>query len=462
MSFFLLLFFDQVFSFNIGFYNLLPYSHTTEDCIALDIWQKISTQLGISYTIINLANETQGIDCVNSGSCDACITGIDSQLTLSYPLFYDRGLLVTVDKRPGYVSKFLWQFLILIVSIWLPLLIIVSHIIYFVETRILYPNNYPLAILNAIWLMVTFSTIKKPYAKIWALISGIFLLFVMMLIIADLSSSIANANLYGSISTENIMDMDLCAQYWTNFNTDASHDTLKNCLNDLKDEDYDGVLAGRLELSYFVKQHDSWNDDSSLILHDTISNEIFFHLGFSSKNTELLTEINKILQDLWTNKVIFQITQKYYENLSINYREKYTVIFRIAPLVLAGLTIIIVFIGALLVIGLVKIIKNKKEVNQKEIEDGANSSRALLSAREHGNTLSLERSNLRAQQGAGRPEGEWVNKAVNIEDENAHKIKNIQDYENELSAVPPARPSLVASDSLASLFKPEKSKTNKD
>lgn len=130
-----------------------------------------------------------------------------------------------------------------------------SHVIYVLETRMAYPKNYPAGILHAIWLMLTFSTIKKPYAKFFALISGIFLLFVLLLIIADLSSSLASVNEYGSISTVDLNDMKLCGNFYEKFMDIDKHE-IDECLKKLEDGEYDGVVAGRLELGYLMNAGD--------------------------------------------------------------------------------------------------------------------------------------------------------------------------------------------------------------
>jgi hypothetical protein len=80
------------------------------------------------------------------------------------------------------------------------------------------------------------------------------------------------------------------------------------------------------------------------------------------------------------------------------------------------------------------------------------SSRSLIS-RNPSHTLSLDQS-ISNRLGIGRPD-EWVNKAVDIEDKNAHKLKNIQDYENELSSVSPGIPSFGSDKSIISLIKPK-------
>jgi hypothetical protein len=66
-------------------------------------------------------------------------------------------------------------------------------------------------------------------------------------------------------------------------------------------------------------------------------------------------------------------------------------------------------------------------------------------------TLSLDKLSIE-NPSPGRPD-EWVEKAVALDDEVAPRIKDMKDYEKELSAVPPQQWSLGVSESLLALLK---------
>lgn len=134
-----------------------------------------------------------------------------------------------------------------------------------------------------------------------------------------------------------------------------------------------------------------------------------------------------------------------YLNISYTNYSRYSLVFQEFTVILVGISILAVFI---LVVGIMCLIYKPPPKDSKSQDPGASKS-FLSKGKSH--TISLDQS-LSNRLGSGRPE-EWVNKAVDINDEKAHKIKNVQDYENELSAVIPVMSSFGSDKSLASLIK---------
>ena len=426
---------------NIGLYAQDPYI-SPDTSICGTIINKLCSDLLINCTIMPVSNESSGVECVKSGKCDATIGGFHSDLSLSYPILtvipnQDRALILTRDLRPTYVKDIFWQYLVLIITIWVPLLIILSHFYYFFETRNL---PYHIGIFRAIWLNFSVSGLKKPCSKVWAGVSWLFLLFIIVLIFADMASIIASPNTSSGYSISSINDKKTCTTIPTLLT--SSVNSVEACLEQLGNGSVDVAILGRLELSTVPAQK-----YQHFIVYDSWGTEVFFHLLFPPGTP--MDPYNTLIISYWQNYVIFQIYSKY-SNFSYKTLASYSLVFQDFSVVLVGISVLVLFAGVVAVMCLA--CKGTGEESQKE-EEPSPSSRSLL-ARNPSHTISLDQS-ISNRLGSGRPE-EWVNKAVDIQDENAHKIKNIQDYENELSAVNPIAPSFGSEKSIMSLIKSTK------
>lgn len=229
-------------------------------------------------------------------------------------------------------------------------------------------------------------------------------------------------------------------------------DRIEECLDKIVDGDYEMGIIGKIELAHSLYMNEESRYKNYLIYTET-PHETHFSLVFSSSASQQynIYQLNLHIQALWDSGYILSSIQNYtiYINIPSTYTSSF--IFNNTRIILVGITLLVFFILAILfsTAALILYKSNSRKTNHER--ELALSTRALLRSRNQ--TLSLERSNHFDQQGHGRPEPEWVNKAVAVDDEHAQRIKNIQDYENELSAVAPVIPSFVSSESLLSILK---------
>lgn len=323
-------------------------------------------------------------------------------------------------------------------SIWLPLLIILSHL-----NLILEPKAFPYhqGIFKAIWAMFIPNEFKSPLSKIWAFITWIMLLFIFLLIMADLASIIASANLNDS-SLSFVANQETCTNLF-DFPM-AQKDTAKNCLHSVRVNDFTSAVLGKMELNRF-----SQDEMHDLIIRDASSHLLFFHLILH--NSLQTNDFDDKIRKYWNTFVIQQVTSKY---INVDYKSysRFSLIYQEISIIFVGISILVIFSLIIIIRYFMykPIEKKNKDQRESKNSEASPSSRSLL-ARNPSHTLSLDQS-VSNRYGTGRPD-EWINKAVDIRDENAHKFKDIQDYENELSAVNPANPSIISDKSLLSLIR---------
>lgn len=334
----------------------------------------------------------------------------------------------------GYLKDLFWQYIVLMVTIWLPVLIIFSHFNYFFEV---FGKKYDSSIFLAIWLNFSIHELKKPCSRVWVLVTWTALFFVFSVILADLASIIASANSYDSVSLGLTDYSDSCSSFDSVFTGKTS--TAESCVEDLKDSKVSFAIIGKLELKNFDR-----SEIAQFIIRDSLAAHQLFHLGVKpGTNTE---KYNKILKSYWENGIISSVYSQYYKK-DFRSVSHYSLFFKDFRIVFVGCSFLAVFFT---IVFICKCFCKSPPIARKLNEcEPSPSSRSLLE-RVPSQTLSLEQSVFRA--GPGRPE-EWINKAVDIQDDNAHKFKNIQDYENELSAVEPAHPSNMTDRSILSLMK---------
>lgn len=340
--------------------------------------------------------------------------------------------MATRDNRGNYVKDIFWQYLVLIIAIWIPLLIVSSHVYYFFETR---ERPYHLGIFRAIWLNFSISAIKRPCNKVWAGVSWLFLLFVLLLITADMASIIASADTPSSV----FFPSDYCSTLPYFLSSEVN--TLENCLNRLENYETNAVIFGNLQISTVTP-----SKLQRFIIRNSPGHEIFFNLLFMPGTN--LSTYNSLITNYWKTSIIPQIYSKY--STSPTSFNRFSLVFQEFTIVFIGLSLL-AFFG--FIIALCSLFYKPLENSEIIEEEPSPSARSLLS-KNPSHTISLDQS-ISNRLGSGRPD-EWVDKAVDIQDENAHKIKNIQDYENELSAVKPAAPSFGSEKSILSMINSNK------
>ena len=325
-------------------------------------------------------------------------------------------------------------------SIWLPVLVIVSHYNFCFETG---PGLYNVRIFKAVCYNFSIQELKKPFSKVMFFINWVLLSLILLIILADLSSIIASANSYNSSVLTSSDYSDTCSTF--ELIPYSSPHSVETCIDELESSEVSNVIIGKLQLNQVSK-----HKISKYIVRESSLGPQFFHLSLPpGTDTD---KYDKILQKYWKNLIISSITSKYspesYKSLN-----HFSLFFQDFYLIFAGMSFLALFALVLLFF---KCFASKLNKNLKsEPSEPSPSSRSLL-ARIPSNTLSLDQSGYnRVSQ--SRPD-EWINRAVDIQDDNAHKFKNIQDYENELSAVEQVHPSNMTDRSLLSIMKSVASK----
>lgn len=140
-------------------------------------------------------------------------------------------------------------------------------------------------LLSATWNVITLAGFKKPLARLIATVMGSFVLFVMVLIIADLSSVFASKSRASNLTTEDIDDsICLTADWgWT-----GDLDTAENCVDSLKNDDYNWVAIGKLQLGYELKRTD-WEDERNLLLKESLKAGKFWTSGWATGSDDFYT-----------------------------------------------------------------------------------------------------------------------------------------------------------------------------
>ena len=225
------------------------------------------------------------------------------------------------------------------------------------------------------------------------------------------------------------------------------------CVRAVQTGDCAVAVLGRLELAHTDRQEHGWNEENDLILQELLTGEVAFRLITSSEQS--ISSLNRDISALWLSGAIPTATQTASDSLNSHTRLRSPILLTSPEAVFTGLTILLVFVLLLLALAIRDLATRKERAVQTKLPE-AQPLREVPSPTQRGNTLSL--GSLSPKEGAGRPGEDWM-QAVPVDDVHAQGIQNIQEYENELSAVPQANPSLGVSDSVFSLFKLEKRKS---
>lgn len=337
----------------------------------------------------------------------------------------------------------------------MPIVVMSAHILHLIEHSEFPISDYPRKILSSIYSVLTLQNLRSWPGRVYSLISYIFLFFLIVFIISDLAGSMTSI----SVSSGDLEDKDVCMSQtsedvWGYLYVRRYNDRTEECLDNVVNGDYEMGIVGKLELAHSLYINEKSRYKNYLIYSET-PHETQFSLVFSTSASQEynIHQINLHIRTLWDSGYILSSIENYTTYIDIPSAYTSSFIFNSTRIILVGTTLLVFFILAILFSTAVLVLYKSNSRKSNRDRDLALSARALLRSRNQ--TLSLERSNHLDQQGHGRPEPEWVHKAVAVDDEHAQRIKNIQDYENELSAVAPVFPSFVSSESLLSILKLE-------
>ena len=245
-------------------------------------------------------------------------------------------------------------------------------------------------------------------------------------------------------------------QYWERYVPSESITVcnVSDCLRSVQDDDCDLAVFGRMELAWASPSEDDARD---LIYQEFLAGEITFHLVtlYSSPAAQTVPSVSGAIAELWKSGYIPATLHSQPPPSHPSSYNRSPLLLSSPEAVFTGLSILLAFILVLLVLAIRDLATRKERAVQTKIPEARPLKMESPAVPRSGNTLSL--GSLSPKDGAGRPGEDWM-QAVPVDDAHVQGIQNIQEYENELSAVPQANPSLGVSDSVFSLFKVEKKK----
>lgn len=128
----------------------------------------------------------------------------------SHPLLTDRLITITKDERGDNFQTILWQFLVLLATIWLPGVLLISQAVYFLEIRQHGRPSYVYGSLLACWATFNLSKAKRDSMKVCLALSWLFLAFLLLIITLDLSSSHTSVNSQNLLNSLQFHDQTVC------------------------------------------------------------------------------------------------------------------------------------------------------------------------------------------------------------------------------------------------------------
>ncbi|WP_083862391.1 glycine betaine/L-proline ABC transporter substrate-binding protein ProX [Baaleninema simplex] len=202
---------------------LVIYRNQKYEGFCIELWEKIATELDLTYRLDGVGTIAKLLDDVVRGTTDLAIGGIsitarrEETLDFSYP-FFESGLQIMVLERGNTLFNTLVSTLESIVfsphiyygiGVFVLTLLVVAHVIWIVERphNPDFPQSYPLGIWESFWwAAVTVTTVgygdktpKHPLGKFVALVWMCAGYFVFAYFIATMTTSFTLDRLDGPI-----------------------------------------------------------------------------------------------------------------------------------------------------------------------------------------------------------------------------------------------------------------------
>jgi len=152
-------------------------------------------------------------DCL-SANCDYALIPETAQVyfhgQLSQAVLTDRLVTIAKDERAANFTTVLWQFLVLLATLWLPGLLIASQVVYFLEVRSQGRHSYVYGSLLACWATVNLSQAKRDSVKVCLSLSWLFLGFLLLIIFLDLASAHSALNSDSLVNSLRLYKQTVC------------------------------------------------------------------------------------------------------------------------------------------------------------------------------------------------------------------------------------------------------------
>lgn len=186
---------------------------------SVELWDVIAKELGVNYELQVHDTFPEMLDAVKNKQADLAVANVtitserEKDLDFSHPIFFSGLQIMLAKSRPsGFtesVSAIMNSGVVQIVGAALLILLLVAHLIWFFELGDDkdFHDSYIHGIWDALWwAMVTVTTVgygdqvpRTVMGRILALIWMFFSLFLLSVLVAQISSSIINATIDGKI-----------------------------------------------------------------------------------------------------------------------------------------------------------------------------------------------------------------------------------------------------------------------
>lgn len=186
---------------------------------SVELWDAIAKEIGVNYEMQLHESSPKMLDAVKNKQADIAIANItitserEKYLDFSHPIFFSGLQIMLAKSHPsGFadsVSAILNSGVIQVIGAALLILLLVAHLIWFFELGDDkdFHDSYVHGIWDALWwAMVTVTTVgygdqvpRTIMGRLLALLWMFFSLFLLSILVAQISSSIINASIDGSI-----------------------------------------------------------------------------------------------------------------------------------------------------------------------------------------------------------------------------------------------------------------------
>lgn len=188
---------------------------------SVELWDAIAKEMGVNYEMQVHDTFPEMLDAVKNKNADIAIANVtitserEKYLDFSHPIFFSGLQIMLAKSRPsGFaesVSAIMNSGVVQIIGAALLILLLVAHLIWFFELGddTDFNDKYIHGIWDALWwAMVTVTTVgygdqvpRTIMGRLLALVWMFFSLFLLSILVAQISSSIINSSIDGQIET---------------------------------------------------------------------------------------------------------------------------------------------------------------------------------------------------------------------------------------------------------------------